>query len=234
MRYQDIVCQQRVPKTADWNQQLPGKNECVDKRSFYDTVKNGGNHMMTVGIYARVSTDNQEAANQLDQLRDFAGKQGWRIVVEYVDKVSGSGKKERPQFEKMMLAASQKQFDLLLFWKLDRLSREGVRKTLAYLTQLDGWGVAWRSYQEPYFDSCGQFRDVVISIAATLAKQERINISERTLAGLQRARKQGKTLGRPEVKVDVARAHKMQREGLGLRPIARKLGISVNTLRGAL
>jgi DNA invertase Pin-like site-specific DNA recombinase len=190
--------------------------------------------MKTVGIYARVSTDKQENGNQLDQLREFAAKQNWQVVAEFVDTVTGSGKLKRPQFEKMMLAASQKRFDCLLFWKLDRLSREGVRKTLDYLTRLDGWGVAWRSYQEPYFDSCGQFRDVVISIAATLAQQERINISERTLAGLQRARKAGKTLGRRAVLVDVARARRLQKEGLGLRPIAAKLGISVNTLQKAL
>ena len=188
----------------------------------------------TVALYARVSTDKQENANQLDQLRIFAEKQGWQIVAEFVDKVSGSGKKERPQFEKMMLAASQRQFDLLLFWKLDRLSREGVRKTLVYLTRLDSWGVAWRSYQEPYFDSCGQFRDVVISIAATLAEQERISISERTKAGLARAVKAGSVLGRKPVKVDVASARKMQRDGMGLRGIAADLGCSVNTLRRAL
>src|SRR5208337_1579331 len=132
---------------------------------------------MKIGIYARISTRKQDELNQLAQLRDFIATQpGWTLELEFVDTVSGSGKKERPQFEKMMLAASQKKFDLLLFWKLDRLSREGVRKTLNHLEKLDGWGVAWRSYQEPYFDSCGQFRDVVISIAATLAKQERINI----------------------------------------------------------
>jgi DNA invertase Pin-like site-specific DNA recombinase len=163
-----------------------------------------------------------------------AARQGWEIIAEYVDVVSGSGKKQRPKFERMMLDASQRKFELVLFWKLDRLSREGVRKTLAYLTDLDSWGVAWRSYQEPYFDSCGQFRDVVISIAATLAEQERINISERTRAGLQRARKKGQQLGRPEVKVDLARVHKMKKEGLGLRPIAARLHISVNTLRRAL
>jgi DNA invertase Pin-like site-specific DNA recombinase len=190
--------------------------------------------MKTVGIYARVSTGKQENGNQLDQLREFAAKQGWEIVAEFVDTVTGSGKLKRPQFEKMMLAASQKRFDLLLFWKLDRLSREGVRKTLDYLTRLDTWGVAWRSYQEPYFDSCGQFRDVVISIAATLAQQERINISERTLAGLQRARKAGKVFGRRALAVDVHQARRLQREGLGLRAIAKRLKIAVNTLQKSL
>jgi putative DNA-invertase from lambdoid prophage Rac len=96
------------------------------------------------------------------------------------------------------------------------------------------YGVAWRSFMEPFFDSCGVMRDVVISIMATLAEQERINISDRTRAGLQRAVKAGKVLGRREIPVDVVRAHKMQREGLGLRPIAKKLKISVNTLQRAL
>ena len=189
---------------------------------------------MRIGIYARVSTDKQETANQVDQLREFAGKQGWQIVFEFVDVVSGSGKLKRPQFEKMMQAASRREFDLLLFWKLDRFSREGVRKTLQYLTQLDSWGVSWRSFQEPWFDSCGPFKDAVISIMATLASQERIGISERTKAGLARAVKAGSVLGRRPVRVNLDRARELQREGEGLRGIARKLRCSVNTLRKSL
>ena len=190
--------------------------------------------MKTIGVYARVSTDKQETANQLLQLREFAGKQGWEIVAEYVDTVSGSGKLKRSQFDKMMLAASQKQFDLLLFWKLDRLSREGVRMTLTYLERLDTWGVAWRSYMEPYLDSCGAMKDVVLSIMACMAQQERISISERTKAGLRRAVKDGKVLGRRPVMVDLVLAKKMKKEGMGLRGIAAKLDCSVNTLRAAL
>jgi DNA invertase Pin-like site-specific DNA recombinase len=190
--------------------------------------------MKTVGIYCRVSTNKQENGNQLDQLQEFARKQGWTIIAEFVDTVTGSGKLKRPQFEKMMLAASQKRFDLLLFWKLDRLSREGVRKTLRYLELLDSYGVAWRSFMEPFFDSCGIMRDVVISIMATLAEQERINISERTLAGLQRARKAGKVFGRRALTVDVHQARRLQREGLGLRSIAKRMKIAVNTLQKAL
>jgi DNA invertase Pin-like site-specific DNA recombinase len=204
------------------------------KGSIVDTLVLGVILMRTVGIYARVSTDKQENGNQLDQLREFAVKQGWEIVAEYVDTVTGSGKLKRPQFDKMMLAASQKKFDLLLFWKLDRLSREGVRMTLTYLERLDSWGVAWRSFTEPYLDSCGVMKDVVISVMASMAQQERISISERTKAGLRRAVKEGKTLGRRAVAVDVAKARKMHREGLALRPIAKKMKIAVNTLRHAL
>jgi len=87
---------------------------------------------MKVAIYARVSTDKQNNADQLEQLIEFANKQNWEIVTEYKDTVSG-GKSNRPQFEMVMLAASQRKFDLLLFWALDRLSREGIVKTLACL-----------------------------------------------------------------------------------------------------
>jgi DNA invertase Pin-like site-specific DNA recombinase len=189
---------------------------------------------MKIAIYTRVSTDRQDNGNQLDQLREFASKQGWTIAAEYGDIVSGSGRLKRPQFEKMMLAASQRRFDGLLFWKLDRFSREGVRKTLRYLELLDSYGVAWRSFMEPFFDSCGIMRDVVITIMATLAEQERISVSERTRAGLQRALKKGQVLGRRPVVVDVAQARKLQASGLGLRPTAKKLRVSVNTLRAAL
>lgn len=189
---------------------------------------------MRVAIHARVSTDKQDTDNQLIQLREFMARQGWEIIAEYVDTATGSGKRERPQVKRMMLEASQRRFDLLLFWKLDRLSREGTRKTLVYLTQLDSWGVAWRSFQEPFFDSCGMMKDVVLAIMATLAEQERISISERTKAGLARARRAGKQLGRRAVNVDLKAARKLQSEGLGVRGVAERLGISVNTLQRAL
>jgi DNA invertase Pin-like site-specific DNA recombinase len=189
---------------------------------------------LKTAVYARVSTGKQENENQLAQLREFASKQNWAVANEYVDVVTGSGKKDRAQFDAMMLAASQRKFDLILFWKLDRFTREGTRRTLIYLTQLEGWGVAWRSFTEPFFDSCGPFKDVVISIMSTLAAQERITISERTKAGLQRARRAGKTLGRTPVAVNLKEVHRLRASGLGLRGVAKKLGCSVNTVRKAL
>jgi DNA invertase Pin-like site-specific DNA recombinase len=191
---------------------------------------------MRVAIYGRVSTKRQDEMNQLLQLREFVSTQdGWTLEHEYIDKVSGSGKKERPQFQKMMLDASQKKFDLLLFWALDRLSREGIVKTIGYLEQLKGWGIGWRSYTQPFLDTGNDMvTGIVLSVLAAVAKQERITISERTKAGLARALKDGRKLGRRAVVVDVHKARQMQREGLGLRPIAAKLRISVNTLRAAL
>src|SRR5258708_30074865 len=104
---------------------------------------------MRIAIYGRVSTDKQDTENQLIQLREFAPTQGWQIVREYVDVESGS-KSDRPEFQRMFRDASQRKFDLVLFWALDRLSREGVLATLQHLNPLDSYGVGFRSYSEPY------------------------------------------------------------------------------------
>jgi DNA invertase Pin-like site-specific DNA recombinase len=191
---------------------------------------------MRSALYCRVSTDRQENANQLEQLREFVSTQhGWILVLDFVDTVTGSGKKNRPQFDAMMLAASQRKFDLLLFWALDRLSREGIVKTLGYLEQLRLWGCGWRSYTQPFLDTGNEMTNgIVLSVLAAVAKQERITLSERTVAGLQRARRAGKRLGRRAVQVDVRAARKLQAEGLGVRGIAKQFGISVNTLQKGL
>src|SRR2546429_244115 len=114
---------------------------------------------MRVAIYARVSTDKQDNENQLLQLRDFAAQQGWQVVREYVDYETGS-KSERAEFKRMFEDASRRRFDLLLFWALDRLSREGVLETLQHLNRLTSYGVGYRSFTEQYFDSRSEERRV--------------------------------------------------------------------------
>jgi DNA invertase Pin-like site-specific DNA recombinase len=134
----------------------------------------------------------------------------------------------------MLAAASRREFDLVLFWSLDRFSREGVLPTLKHLEVLTSYGVAWKSYTEQYFDSCGIFRDAVISIAATLAKQERLKISERTVAGLERARKQGRVGGRPKLVLDRDQVRRLRQEGKSLREVADAMGLSLTTTAGIL
>jgi DNA invertase Pin-like site-specific DNA recombinase len=187
---------------------------------------------MKIALYLRVSTDKQETENQAVQLREFAAKQGWQIVREYTDYESGS-KADRAQFRQMFDDASRRKFDLVLFWALDRLSREGVYQTLQHLNRLESYGVGFRSFTEPYFDSCGVFKDAVIAIMATLAKQERVKRAERTRAGLARVRAAGKRLGRPlmlngQHKAEIAR---LTAQGLSLRAVARQLGISDRSVR---
>lgn len=188
---------------------------------------------MRVALYLRCSTDKQDVENQAAQLREFAARQGWTITAVYEDYESGS-KADRPQFKQMFADASRKKFDLLLFWALDRLSREGVLPTLQYLERLTAYGVEWRSFTEQFFDSCGPFRDAVISILAVLANQERVRRSERTKAGLQRIRATGRTLGRPKANVSRSDVMRLRSEGLSNRAIARQLGISEGTVRGCV
>ncbi|MFY9559592.1 MAG: recombinase family protein [Terriglobales bacterium] len=155
---------------------------------------------MRVAIYARVSTGKQDTENQAAQLREFAGRQGWTITQEFTDVVSGmKDERQRPQFKRMFESAARREFDLVLFWALDRFSREGVLPTLHHLQRLDGYGVAWRSFTEQYLDSTGIFKDAVISIMATIARQENVRRSERIRAGLARTVARGTRLGRPRV-----------------------------------
>jgi DNA invertase Pin-like site-specific DNA recombinase len=94
---------------------------------------------------------------------------------------------------------------------------------------LTSYGVVWKNFTEQYFDSCGIFRDGVISIAAILAKQERLKISERTVAGLERARKQGRIGGRPRLVLVRAELRRLRDQGKSLREISDRMGLSLTS-----
>ena len=134
----------------------------------------------------------------------------------------------------MFGAASRREFDILLFWSLDRLSREGTVETLNHLQRLTGYGVDYRSFAEQYLDSTGIFKEAVIGILAAVAKQERVRLSERTIAGLERAKAQGRVGGRPKVEDDLAilkSFRRLREAGTSIRGIAGELGISPTTVQ---
>jgi len=193
---------------------------------------------MRAALYTRVSTRDkgQETANQLHELRKLCTAQGWTIVSEYEDHESG-GKADRTQFKAMMTDAAKRKFDVVLFWALDRFSREGVYETHVHLKRLDVAGVRFRSFTEPYLDSCGMFRDAVISILAVIAKQERIRIQERVRAGLERARAQGtrswRPVGRPRVIFRHDHVFELRNQGQSWRQISKQCGVGVTTVRRA-
>ncbi len=191
---------------------------------------------MTAAIYARVSTSDgkQDAENQLLELRGFAKSQEWSIFHEYIDHESGKTA-DRPQFRQLFTHASQRKFDIVLFWSLDRLTREGALATLQHLQRLSDYGVAFRSYAEPYLDSCGIFKDAIIGIIGTIAKQERLRISERVKAGLARAKERGtrsgRNIGRPLVILRRDQVAQLRKEGLSWSQVAARTGGSVGTVR---
>jgi DNA invertase Pin-like site-specific DNA recombinase len=110
---------------------------------------------------------------------------------------------------------------------------EGTLATLQHLELLTNYGVGWRSFTEQYLDSTGVFKDAVIAILATIAKQERVRISERVRAGLARARKKGQRLGR-RVRVDAAQVRKLRAKGLSWRQIEKKMRVPRSTCMRAV
>jgi DNA invertase Pin-like site-specific DNA recombinase len=215
---------------------------CVSYSALYGTLVSAMKRTATIGkvaLYARVSTKDgrQDTENQLLALREYCAKQGWEISGEYVDHESG-GHARRPHFQQMFADARTRKFDLVLFWSLDRFSREGVSATLNHLERLTAAGVEWRSYTEEYLDSCGLFRDAVLSILATIAKQERVRRSERASAAIVRLRRAGKTdhLGRPRM-LGAARlqtVRELHEQGLSLRKIAAEVKVSPMTVQRIL
>ena len=165
---------------------------------------------MKIAIYARVSKndESQDPQNQINPLREIARAIGGEIVSEYIDLASG-GKSDRDNFLRMLSDADKRKFDLLLIWALDRFSREGISNTLGYLERLKRNGVAIKSLKESWLDTQDSgLGQLLIAIFSWVAQQERKRIVERTKAGLERAKREGKTLGRPAGKKDSRQRNK--------------------------
>lgn len=172
--------------------------------------------MQRIAIYARVSKndESQDLSNQLSPLRDYARAFGGEIVNEYVDIASG-GSSGRENFVIMFADADKHIFDLLLIWALDRFSREGISNTLRYLERLKWNGITIKSLQESWLDTRDNgLGQLLLAIFSWVAQQERKRIIERTKAGLKRAKRQSKTLGR---KVGSKDARRWKKSGYYLR-----------------
>jgi len=178
----------------------------------------------------------QTVENQRDQLTEFCEAMGWDVMLEFSDQKSGKSL-DRAGLQAMKTAASKRMFDHLVFWDLSRLSRGGVSKTLRLLEELGTWGVTWRSYQESYIDALGPFAEVVIALLSSIAKMEREKIRERTLAGLARARRQGRVGGRPKAVEDyklVLKVEALRAGGQSIRKIAAAINVSPTTVQKLL
>ncbi|MFD1469275.1 recombinase family protein [Hymenobacter caeli] len=186
---------------------------------------------MRVAIYARVSTKSkgQDTENQLHQLRAFAEQHGTLYKV-FTDEESG-GKADRTEFKALLLEAYQKKFDLVVFWRLDRFSREGALATLKYLKELASHGVAYKSFTEPYLDSLGPFGDVIVSMLATIAAQDLIKIRENTKAALDKKKAAGIKLGGPtKSPALIDQVRRLKAGGASNQAISRALKVSPSTV----
>ena len=199
---------------------------------------NNPSKVVKVAMYARVSTRDgrQFTENQVTEMRQYAERQHrWRIVGEYIDRVTGSrGVEGRDELARLMRDADAEKFDLVLVFALDRFTREGVLKAFQYVERLTASGVQFRSVTEEHFQTSGPAGELFMAVAAWMAKQERAQLRNRINAGLERARAAGKQLGRPRCSVDVSKVLALHQDGFSIRRIAAAMKTSNSTVERIL
>lgn len=185
---------------------------------------------MKVGLYARVSTDDQECEQQLTALRDYVAARGWTIQAEYVDQAVSGTKDSRPAFNRIMAAAGLRKVDVVVVWKLDRWGRS-IQHLLNTVQQLESMGVRFIAItQNVDTDAGGATGKLLLHILGAFAEFERSLIVERVNAGLARARKAGKIGGRRLKVFNRQKALDMRAAGSSLSQIAEACGVSVATI----
>jgi DNA invertase Pin-like site-specific DNA recombinase len=181
-------------------------------------------------LYLRVSTDGQTTENQRIALTAVAERRGWQIEHEYADNgISGAkDRDQRPGFDAMLKDAARRRFDVLMVWSIDRLGRS-TRAVVNALADLEVAGVAIYADKEAV-DATTPHGRAMLQMAAVFAELERAMIRERVLAGLTRARKAGKALGRPKVtgKREAAVRARLA-AGDGILKAARAAGVGTST-----
>lgn len=181
---------------------------------------------MSTAIYLRVSSAQQTTECQRPDIDRAVALRGLQVTHIYEEQESAA--KFRPEFERMMQDARAKKFDTLVIWALDRFGRNmagNVRDILA----LDQAGVKVISVKEPWMDTAGPVRDLLVAIFGWVAQHERSRLIERTRAGIEVARARGKKIGRPSPTLvsnhaEVVATWKAQENRGGYRALAKQLG----------
>src|SRR5215813_6602594 len=180
------------------------RDDCGKRSTLPEEPKRGRMNRAVAAGGSKPRMHSSEAGcpeNQLRQLRQWCVNAGHQLVHEYVDHESGrKGVNGRKQFAALFENAHKRKFDCVLFWALDRFTREGMVPTIMHLQRLASCGVGFHSYTEPHLATDNELvRDILLALLASLAKQEAKRMSERVKAGMARAKAQGKHLGRPAI-----------------------------------
>ena len=176
-----------------------------------------------VALYARVSTnlDEQNPDTQLIVLREYCQRNNFAIINEYIDTKTGRNV-SRPNYQRMLKDALYHKFEVILVWKMDRLSRGTIREVLNILHKIKSYGVDVISVTEPFLSTDNPSSDLILSVMAWCANMESKRIGERVTAGIQRWEKEhGKKWRSKEWDVDLAM--KLRQQGMGWRSIEKQL-----------
>ncbi len=189
-----------------------------------------------IAIYARVSTSAQTCENQLNELRVVADRAGYQIVAEFVDEgISGAkGRQNRPALDQMLKECTRRRFDLVMCWDISRLGRS-VQNLIEIMNELQSLRVDLFFLQQGMDTSTASGR-MMFSVFGALAEYERELIRERVLAGQARAKAAGVKFGRPKTITENTRetVRLLRDQGVGIRKIARTLGIGVSSCYAAM
>ena len=180
--------------------------------------------MKRAALYMRVSTVDQHAENQLNELRSFAEHRGFQIAEEYTDHGVSGTKARRPALDKMLKDAHRRRFDVVVVWACDRLARS-TKRFLQVLDELNELGVQFLSQREA-IDTDGPLGRAIVVIVSAVAELERSLIVERVRAGMRRAKLDGRRIGRVPLDVDHAALVRDRLAGMSLTRVASKYGLS--------
>ena len=187
---------------------------------------------LRVGVYVRVSKEDQHTANQKHELLAVAAQRNWEVVEVYEDHgVSGAKSRDkRPAFQKMATDAAKGRINMVAAWSVDRLGRTS-RDVINFMADLPDQGVALYLHREQ-LDTSTPVGKLVFTIMAAISEMERERLIERIHSGLARARREGKHLGRKFTVTEKTkkRIRKLSTSGVGRLKIARKLGVGVGTV----
>ncbi len=183
-----------------------------------------------VGVYARVSRRDQHCSQQLQELRAYAEARGWEIAGEFIDLGISGAKGSRPAMERLMDTARRRSVDAIICSKMDRWGRS-MPHFIGSVQELRELGVRFVAVSQGIdTDEANPAARLMLNMLAAFAEFERELIVERTLAGLARARRQGRVGGRPRIVCDRARVKRLRKTGMSLVEIAEKVGISKSSV----
>ena len=189
-----------------------------------------------VAIYTRVSTLDQTVENQLIELRDHCSKMGWEIVKEYADKgLSGTlSRDKRPALNALIKDGYRKKFDAVVCWDISRIGCS-MKELVLFLSDMKDRNIGIVSVRQG-FDTSTSMGEIMFQFVGILSSWEREMIRERTLAGLERAKSEGKTLGRKKVINDeiTTKIIELRNAKKSIRAIASEVGVSRGTVSNVL
>jgi DNA invertase Pin-like site-specific DNA recombinase len=179
-----------------------------------------------VALYIRVSTGEQNADLQSNELSEYAAFRKWEMVETYSDKMSGA-KDKRPALDRLMADAKRGKFDVVAVWRFDRFARS-TSHLLRALEEFASLGIDFVSLKES-IDTSTPTGKMIFTVLAAVAELERSTIRERVVAGQRAAKRRGVRFGRPTVDVDTALVGKLRDKGLSWRDIAAQTGVPKDT-----